>query len=230
MPTYEEALARLRGQEDIGYRDFHKKLLKNESINVIGVRMPILRKIAKEYKEDWRQILTFPDEFYEITFLKCAVVGMLPFEEFCREVDGVVALLDNWATCDCFTAPCIKKHKAEFLPYIEKYLSDEREFVKRYALVTLLHDYVEEEYLPYIFTCACQSGNGQYYVDMAAAWLIAEVLVKFYARGVAFLKEQRLPAEVARRAIQKARESFRLSKEQKEELKAIGAEFFGKRG
>ncbi len=221
MLTYEESLARLRGQGDEKYREFHKKLLKNDEIAVIGVRMPVLRKIAKEYKDEWQQILTFPDEFYEITFLKCAVVGMLPFKEFCREVDGVVALLDNWATCDCFDAPCIKKHRAEFLPFIEKYLLDEREFVKRYALVTLLRGYVEKEYLDYLFSCVCRLKGGQYYADMAAAWLIAEILVKYYDEGVSFLKDRRISVQIHNRAIQKARESFRLSNEQKEELRSL---------
>lgn len=221
MITYEETLTELYDNADEKYREFHKKLLKNDRINVIGVRMPILRKMAKERKNELKTLLTFPDEFYEVTFLKCTVAGMLPFEEFCGVIDSLVPLLDNWATCDCFTAPCIKKHKKEFLPFIEKYLSDTREFVRRYALVTLLHDYVEEEYLAYIFACTERCGDEQYYAAMAAAWLIAEVIVKFYDEGVNFLKKNTLPKFTHNRAIQKARESFRLSPEQKERLSQL---------
>ena len=221
MITYEEVKAELFTHADENYRAFHGKLLKNENIRLIGVRMPIMRKLAKSWKGEEDCFLTFPDEFYEVTFLKCALVGMLPFERFCLYVDRVVPLIDNWATCDCFDAPCIRKNRAAFLPYIERYLRDDREFVARYGLVTLLHDYVEEEYLPLIFKSAEGANAEQYYVMMAAAWLIAEVIVKFYDRGLAYLKERKLPVSIHNKAIQKARESFRLSKEQKCELNAL---------
>ena len=162
--TYEEILERLFAHADEGYRAFHGKLLKNPSIKLIGVRMPVLRALAKEWKKELGNILTFPDEYYEVTFLKCACAGMLPFREFTAVIDGLVPLLDNWATCDCFTAPCIAKNREAFLPYIQKYLADEREFVRRYALVTLLHYYVEKEYLPLVYasvrTCTVLRNDG----------------------------------------------------------------------
>lgn len=221
MITYEEACIRLYEQADGEYRLFHKKLLKNEKINVIGVRTPALRKLAKEWKGEWREILGFPNEYYEIVFLKCAVAGALPFEEFCAVADGTVSLLDNWATCDCFAAPCIAKHREEFMPYVRKYLADGREFVVRYALVTLLRYYTEENYLPLIFESIERCGADRYYVETAAAWLLAEVLVKYYDEGVAFLRENRIPKKIRNRAIRKARESFRLDSARKETLRKM---------
>ena len=81
MITYEEALAALRAHEDEGYRAFHKKLLKDDRICVIGVRMPALRALAKKWKGEWESVRTFPDEYYEVTFLKCAVAALLPYEQ-----------------------------------------------------------------------------------------------------------------------------------------------------
>lgn len=221
MITYEEACIRLYAQADGEYRLFHKKLLKNEKINVIGVRTPALKKLAKEWKGEWREILGFPNEYYEIVFLKCAVAGALPFEEFCAVADRLVSLLDNWATCDCFAAPCIAKHREEFMPYVRKYLADGREFVVRFALVTLLRYYTEEKYLPLIFESVERCGADRYYVETAAAWLLAEVLVKYYDEGVAFLRENRIPKEIRNRAIRKARESFRLDSARKETLRKM---------
>lgn len=218
MITYEYLLKRLQENADEKFREFHKKLLKNERVNVIGVRTPVLRRLAKEYRGEVDALMTFPDEYYEVTFLKCACAGFLTYGEFIKYVDRLVLLLDNWATCDCFTAPCIKKHREDFLPYLEKYFSDGREFVRRYSLVTLLHDYVEEKYLPLIFSYLRRCGEEEYYVMMAAAWLLAEVLVKSYDIGIAFLQEGSIPAEIRNKAIQKARESFRLTAEQKNEL------------
>ena len=56
---------------------------------------------------------------------------------------------------------------------------------------------------------------------MAAAWLTAEILVKHFGEGVRFLQEGALDAKTHNKAIQKAVESFRLNKEQKEQLKAL---------
>ncbi len=219
MITYEEVLARLHECADEDYRKFHKKLLKNDAVCVLGVRMPLLRKLSKEWKGELPALLSFPDEYYEVTFLKCAVAARLPFSEFCTHIDGLVGLLDNWATCDCFVAPCIGKHRDEFLPYLRRYIKDEREFIARYALVTLLHFYVEEQYYPVIFSFAEECDAEKYYVKMAAAWLIAEVLVRDYDAGVRFLNLETLSPAVQNKAIQKARESYRLSPEQKTLLK-----------
>ena len=45
--TYEEVLSCLFAERDEGYREFYKKLLKNDKIEVIGVRMPVLRRLAR---------------------------------------------------------------------------------------------------------------------------------------------------------------------------------------
>lgn len=219
--TYEEVVAVLDANADETYKAFHKKLLKNDAICVIGVRMPVLRRLAKEWKACTEDFLRFPDEFYEVTFLKCTLVGQLPYGEFVKYVDAVVPLLDNWATCDCFAPKCVKAHRGEFLPYLERYFESEGEFQRRFALTTLLHFYVTEEYFPVVFDFLERADTRDYYVMMAAAWLLAEVVVKDYEKGVAFLKRGVLSKETHNKAIQKARESYRLTGEQKEYLKGL---------
>ena len=221
MITYEEVLARLNARKDETYARFHSKLLKNENVRLIGVRTPDLRALSKEWRGEADTFLSFPDEYYEITFLKCALVGMLPYTEFVKRVDFVVPLIYNWATCDMFTAPCVKKHQEEFLPYIKRYLCSDREFTVRYGLVMLLHDYVEERYLPLIFDSVRALKKSDYYIMMGAAWLIAEVLVKYYDAGLRFLKEGSMPKIMHNKAIQKACESYRISDEQKVFLKSL---------
>ena len=82
------------------------------------------------------ELFTYPDEYYEVTFIKLTAAALLPFEKFLSYVDKCVSLIDNWATCDCFDAKCIAKHREEFLPYIKKYARADGEFYQRYALVT----------------------------------------------------------------------------------------------
>ena len=127
MP-YEKLLTELQNNADENYKAFHKKLLKNDSVNVLGVRVPILRKIAKTYKNSVDEIMTFPDEYYEVTFIKLTAVSYLNYDEFIKYIDKCVPLIDNWATCDCFTPKCIGSHKEEFLPYVRKYAAMNGEF------------------------------------------------------------------------------------------------------
>lgn len=213
--NYGQLLTELNGLADPAYRDFHKKLLKSDGVNVLGVRVPQLHKIAKKFKGCEDELLSFPDEFYEVTFIKLTAVANLPYEQFILRLDNCVKLMDNWATCDCFSPKCISGHRDEFVPYIEKYLSQPAEFSQRFALTTLLSNYVEEQYLGYIFDCCSRADTSFYYVHMAVAWLIAEVLVKYYANGVEFLKCNSLSPKTHNKAIQKAKESYRLTPEQK---------------
>lgn len=218
---YQELLTELKQNADVEYRNFHKKLLKNEAVNVLGVRVPNLRKIAKKYSSAVDELMTFPDEYYEVTFVKLTAVSLLKYEQFIKYIEKCVPLIDNWATCDCFAAKCIEKHREEFLPYILKFAADKGEFLQRYALVTLLHFYVNEKYEHIIYELVSKSDTKLYYVHMAAAWLVAEMLVKYYDSAVSFLLENSLDIKTHNKAIQKACESYRLSDERKNYLKGI---------
>ena len=220
--TYEEMLARLNAHRDEKYAAFHSKLLHNSSVRVIGVRMPVLRALIREWKGEWESVLPFPDEYYEVTFAKCNLVGALPFEKFTEHIRDVVPLLDNWATCDSFAPACIAKNRDTFLVFVDKYLADGRVFARRFALTTMLHFYVDETYLPAVLERLARVDAKEYYVSMAAAWLAAEVAVRSFAEGVAFFQSGALDRETHRRAIRKACESRRLSARQKALLRGLG--------
>ena len=80
---------------------------------------------------------------------------------------------------------------------------------------------MDEEYLPIIFGVLDEADTQYYYSHMGAAWLLAEVLVRFYDAGVRYLKEGMLDSKTKNKAIQKARESYRLTVDQKNSLKSL---------
>ena len=217
--TYAELLTILQKHADEKLAIFHGGLIKTSSKMLLGVKTPILRALAKAVQVD--EILSFPDDLYEVKFIKLVAVSLLPYNRFIQCIDKVLPLIDNWALCDGFKAACLKNHREEFLPKIEDYHASGKEFFVRYALVTLLSYYVEKKYLSMIFSLLSRTNCTDYYVHMAAAWLAAEVLVKFFDEGVQFLKEMHLPKRTHNKAIQKAIESYRLSKERKEYLKTL---------
>lgn len=219
--NYPQLLEELKNNSSEKYRAFHKSLLKNESIKLFGVSVPHLRKIAASFKGEEEELLSFPDEYYEVTFVKLTACAALGYSEFVKVVDRCVPLIDNWAACDSFKPKCIAKRKREFIPYIERYIAVDGEFYQRFALTTLLAFYVEEQFIPLITDCLYKADTRYYYVHMAAAWLVAEILVKDYERGVEILKSGILDAKTANKAISKARESFRVSDEKKNYLNTL---------
>ena len=218
--TYSEFLMLLNAHKEETFATFQRRLIPTKQ-TILGVRTPTLRKIAKTYASDFDKIFSYPDEIYEVTFIKLAMISAFPYERFVRYVEKCVSLMDNWATCDCFKAKCIAGRREEFLPVLERIFQNGGEFYQRYALVVLLSEYVEEKYLSRIERYLSRADTKPYYVYMSAAWLTAEVLVKYYDEGVKLLKANVLDQKTHNKAIQKAIESYRLSQEQKEYLRSL---------
>ena len=218
--TYSEFIEVLVAYREQEFAAFQCKLIPTKQM-ILGVRTPTLRKLAKQYADNFTEIVNFPDEYYEVTFIKLTMVSAMPYEQFLRYVEKCVAWIDNWATCDSFKAKCLSKHKEEFLPFIEKIFNNGGEFYQRYALVVLLSEYVEEKYFPILKKYLENANTAFYYVHMSAAWLTAEMLIKLYDKGVEILQSGILDITTHNKSIQKAIESYRLTKEQKEYLRSL---------
>ena len=218
--TYSGFIEKLKGFAEEDFANFQRKLIFTER-KILGVRTPILRKIAKEFSQDIQTLLAFPNEYYETVFIKLTAVSLLPYGEFLLYLEECVSLIDNWALCDSFKAKCIKKQKPEFLVVLEKIFLHGGEYFQRYVFVVLLSEYVQKEYLDTIKQYIERADFEKYYVHMAVAWLTAEILIKQYDYGVKLLKEDILPQKTHNKAIQKAIESYRIHNEQKEYLRSL---------
>lgn len=218
--TYSEFIDKILPFAEKDFACFQRKLIFTDR-KILGVRTPILRKLAKELVDSVEDLLSFPDEYYETIFITLTAVSLLPYEQFLLYVERCVALMDNWALCDGFKGKCIKKNKDAFLNVLEGLFNKGGEYFERYVLVVFLTEYVEEKYLPLIKSYMRRSNTQYYYVHMAVAWLTAEILVKENAEGINILKEGFLPQKTHNKAIQKAIESYRLTHEQKEYLRSL---------
>lgn len=226
---YGSILEELRALADEEYRQFNERIANIPSGSSLGVRTPRLRAFGKELLRrsdfDLDALLSFPGEVFEVRLLKCFCVGCkkMPFAEKMKYIERCLPFVDGWAVCDlfCSTLKEAGKHRAEFLPFLERCVEEGSEFYQRFTYVMLLGCYMDEEYLPAAFALLERAHTQYYYTHMGAAWLIAEILVKFYGEGVAYLKRSSLCAKTLNKAIQKARESYRLTEEQKNSLKLL---------
>ncbi len=215
--TYEEFLSDISQFAEPEFAEFQKKLIPTKQ-TFIGIRTPKMRELAKKYKSFCSELFTFPDEIYEVTFIKLTVLSLQEYSVFKSYFPHCIDLVDNWATGDSFKSNKIKKNKDDFISVMYDIYNCHTEFHERFVLVTALNEYTDEKYIKDVMYFIENCHFEYFYVHMACAWLVAELLVKLPTYGEELLKKDILPARTQNKAIQKARESFRITPEKKEEL------------
>lgn len=213
---------------DKKYKEFHGRLCPGTE-NIIGVRVPVLRKYAQELlkEKDWKQTIEeIDDEYYEEIMLQGMLIGFAKNEDvntILKYVEKYVPKIDNWAICDVFCAglKITKKYKKEMWNCIQKYLKSDKEFEIRFAVVMILDYYIDEEYLKEDFKIFDDIKHEGYYVKMSVAWAISVCLIKYYEDTLEYLKKSKIDNWTYNKAIQKAIESYRISDERKQELRKI---------
>lgn len=222
----QEIKKKLLELSDQKYKEFHGGLCPGTE-NIIGVRVPVLRKYAQElFKEkDWKQTIEEIDnEYYEEIMLQGMLIGQAKNEDIntiLKYVEDYVPKIDNWAICDVFCAglKITKKYKKEMWNFIKKYLKSDKEFEIRFAVVMILDYYIDVDHLKENFKIFDDIKHEGYYVKMAVAWAISVCLVKYYEDTIEYLKTSKIDNWTYNRAIQKSIESYRISDEKKQELR-----------
>ncbi|HJC11114.1 MAG TPA: DNA alkylation repair protein [Candidatus Blautia merdigallinarum] len=219
----------LKKNTDPDYREFHKSLVPGMG-NFLGVRVPQLRRISKKAaREDyWRFAKEADTEMYEELMVRGMMIGYarLSKEEQRRELEAFVPYINNWAICDCCCATYkfMKKGQEEWFAFLKVYADSVQEYEIRFALVSMLDFFINEEYIDQVLEILGKVRHEGYYVKMAAAWAVSVCYVKFPEKTEVFLRKNLLDDFTHNKAIQKIRESYRVSKEEKERLKELRRE------
>ncbi len=216
----------LRENSDRQYAEFQSRLIPNvPAETIIGVRTPVLRKLAKDFMRDERRA-AFLDELPHAYFDENQLHGFLiseikDFGECVEELERFLPYIDNWATCDQTSPKCFRKHKAELLPHIKKWLKSGHTYTVRFAVGMLMQHYLDEDFKPEYAKLVAGVKSEEYYINMEIAWYMATALAKQWDAVIPYLEQSKLDTRTHNRAIQKARESFRITVEQKEYLKTL---------
>ena len=212
---------------DKNYKEFQSSLCPGTD-NIIGVGVPLLRNYAKELSKKYEieELLNMIDnEYYEEIMLQGMLIGLIKDDIKCvqNHIEKFVTKIDNWAICDVFCAglKITKKYKKEMWDFLQKYLQSSKEFEIRFGVVMILDYYIEKEYLNQDFKIFDSISNKDYYAQMAIAWAISVACIKFYDKTIKYLEKNKLDKFTYNKAIQKAIESYRITDEQKEELRKM---------
>lgn len=227
MNQVEEVRNRLCALCEPGFQKFSAALIPGEE-RMLGVRLPALRALAKELanSEDWKAYLAAaPREYFEEIMLRGMIIGAakMPVEERLGYIRNFVPEIDNWSVCDSFCAGL--KFTAQNLPlmleFLRPYCESEKEFEVRFGYVLLLDFFLVEEYIDAALCLVSSFSHPAYYARMAVAWLLATALAKFPEKAFSCLASAPLDDFTYKKTIQKALESYRVSAENKEKLRAL---------
>lgn len=212
--------------QDLKYRDFHSHLMPGkDKETVIGIRMPVLRKFAKNFAktpEAAQFLQELPHRFYEEDNLHMMLVTQIKdFDTCMREVKRFLPYIDNWATCDFGAPECFKKHRMAVLPEIKEWLHSELTYTIRYGIGMLMRLFLDEDFSSEYLQMVAKVQSEEYYVNMMIAWYFATALAKQWEETVPYVEQHRLSPWVHKKTIQKAVESYRITEEQKEYLRGL---------
>lgn len=222
----EEVEERLLALADPGYRDFHSRLVPGTE-NVLGVRTPELRKLAKEIqKGDFETFLLENDRrWYENDILQGLVIAgaKMDREKRFSYIRAFLPRIENWAVCDIFCNSLKDAQKAPeaYLTLLRPCLKSEKPYEIRFAVVMLLSHFVKEAYRKEAFAAFDEIQNPDYYVRMAVAWAVSVYFVHFPKETLAYLQENKLCDWTYNKALQKIIESYRVSPETKALIRSM---------
>lgn len=225
LESYEQVKGEIMNAGDKKYDTFNNKIV-NSLYPTVGVRIPALRKIVK-FTDIHKRDAILNDFFNdsEKNFETVLFAGMLAarkgeYEKTREWLKKLIPLFGSWAHVDT-VLPCLDWTDREAFDKDFRYLlTQDGEYEKRTYIIFLFR-YVDDSGVNKIVETLQTIVYGQYYVDMGAAWLIAECLTKCYDKILPLIEGKTLPKFVHNKAIQKARESFRIDEQKKEYLNSL---------
>lgn len=217
---------RLFALQDGDYGDFHSSLLPGFPRGYfIGIRVPVLRKFVKEYKkeEEAREFLTqLPHTYYEEYMVHAFLIAEIKDYDTCiKAVEAFLPYINNWAVCDGLSPKVFKDHKPELLEKIKQWIPSDHSYTCRFGMGMLMRWFLDEDFRPEYLEMPAAVRSEEYYVNMMTAWFFATALAKQWDAAISYLEKQVLDPWTHNKTIQKARESFRITPEQKEYLKTL---------
>lgn len=226
--TKEQVIKDLNNLIDLKYQEFSKKLTPDTSYKIMGIRVPVLRQLAKKYQE--YDVSKYLENVDFMTLEECQLYGIIlnnqkwDFDKIKPYLEAYIPVIDSWAICDIFCAgvKINKKDISVFWDFITSYIDKEREFEVRFGLVMILEHYISYERLDEIISIIENINIHSYYVQMASAWLLSICFIKYPEYMLSYLQDStKLDKFTYNKTLSKITDSYRVSKEYKEIIKKM---------
>lgn len=224
-----EITKRLIEMSDPEYAARHGTLVPGvPAESILGLRVPQIRNLAKEYigdPEHIRFLKTLPHEYYDENMLHGLLVSELKdYDECVAALDAFLPYVDNWAVCDIISPKVFRKHRNELIVKIREWSASDHTYTCRFGMEMLMTHFLDGDFRPEYLEIPAGIVSDEYYVNMMIAWFFATALAKQWDSVIPYLEDGRFGRLVQNKTIQKARESYRITPEQKEYLKTLKKE------
>lgn len=211
---------------DEEYAAFQAKLTPTVDPELfIGVRVPLLRKFAKEYAKNndiYPYLKTLPHHYYDENMVHGLFIETIKdFDKCVEEIDRFLPYVDNWAVCDIMSPKILGKHKDKLIKKIVEWTKSDKTYTIRFGIEMLMSYFLDADFDESYFKLLLPIKSDEYYVNMMLAWYYATALAKQWDATIKLLENKQLPIWVHNKTIQKAKESYRITPEQKEYLKTL---------
>ena len=167
--------------QDLEYKCFQSKLIPTVNIDtIIGVRIPLLRKLAKSMKNDSKDFLSsLPHKYYDENNLHSFLISQIgDFDECIRMISDFLPFVDNWATCDSLRPKCFKNNKQKLLEQIQAWLNSSHTYTVRFAVEMLMIHYLDDDFHESFLQTVSEISSKEYYINMMISWYFASALAK----------------------------------------------------
>jgi len=204
------------------YREFSSKLMPTvEKSRIIGIRIPLLRKLAKGLENYESFLNALPHTYFEENNLHAFLIEKeKDFDRCIEKLDAFLPYVDNWATCDSMNPRVLKKEPEKLLKHINIWMQAKDTYTVRYAINLLMRFYLDDNFDKKYLKLVADVQSDAYYINMMRAWYFATALAKQYEQALPYIENRRLDEWTHNKTIQKAVESLRITKEQKAYLKS----------
>ena len=222
--NYKSFLEYLFSLKDEKYKEFHSSLVLNSKYEMIGIRVPIMKNIAKEISKasDIEKFLEYShDNYYEEIMIQGLVISYIKDEKiFYMYFKNHIRKIDNWALCDtfCSAIKIVEKYKDKYFDEAIKMSLNSKEFIARIGLVIILGHFISAENLNIIYETLNKIKSDKFYINMAEAWLVCELYIKFPDETKKFISNNNLNKFTQNKAISKIHDSYRINDAEKELL------------
>ena len=212
--------------QDSSYGDFQAKLTPGiPREQFIGVRVPEVRKLAKKLAKEPGTasfLEDLPHKYYDENMLHALLLSEMKDYEACvAAVDRFLPYVDNWAVCDILSPKIFRRNKPALLKKIREWSASEKTYTCRFGIEMLMSHFLDDDFKPEYLEIPAAVRSEEYYVRMMVAWFFATALAKQWDAVVKYVEEGRLDTWTHNKTIQKARESYRITPEQKEYLQSL---------
>ena len=217
----------LFGMRDAAYAAFIAKLTPGfPPSHFIGVRVPLLRTIARSFAKEeaasQRFLSHLPHSYYEEDMLHGMLISLVKDYDRCLDlIDRFLPYVDNWAVCDTLSPKVFAKHKAQLLENILRWSSSSHTYTCRFGLRMLMTHFLDDSFSADFLEIPAAIRSEEYYVKMMVAWFFATALAKQWEATLPYLENRQLDPWTHRKTIQKAIESYRIPPERKDYLRTL---------